>query len=261
MEDNQNNKNNQNAEQMEKMITEKAYRKFGRFPEYPDVKDYLFPQLCRKDLGYDFPEEIIEIGMLDFMIRVQVLIDKDEGGIAAFPVTMTMMDKWDLTMEQLLHDAVASGQKLFPARIMSIDEAIEESLGVDLDDDTQEGEEGEEGVEAEGESSSDSDSDSSRNLFYVLTNGRGRFGASALLYENVLHDFAEQTGESFFIIPSSVHEVLLVPDSRKLSAADLKETLLDINGKFVNPQEILGEHIYHYDTDSGLRMADTEEKE
>jgi hypothetical protein len=82
---------------------------------------------------------------------------------------------------------------------------------------------------------------------YVLSNDRGINGASTLLYPNVLYDFASSIRMNFYILPSSIHECILVPDTGKLSKAALKEMVKDVNDSHVSADEVLSNEVYYYD--------------
>ena len=86
---------------------------------------------------------------------------------------------------------------------------------------------------------------------YILTNIKGFLGAAGLLLENLLTDFAETIGNSFFILPSSIHEVLLVPESGEMDIGTLSEMVCAVNKSHVIPQEVLSDHAYHYDRETG----------
>ena len=49
----------------------------------------------------------------------------------------------------------------------------------------------------------------------------------------------------FYVIPSSVHEVILVP-KKKSSASKLNDILNDVNKNNLDPVEMLSDHIYEY---------------
>ena len=66
-----------------------------------------------------------------------------------------------------------------------------------------------------------------------------------MMYPNVLKDFANEQDVDLFIIPSSVHEVILVPKEGG-SAKRLNEILNDVNQNSVDPIEILSNRIYSY---------------
>ena len=81
---------------------------------------------------------------------------------------------------------------------------------------------------------------------YVLTNKRKVNGANILLFKGELAEFAEMIGDDFFILPSSIHEVLAVPASQ-VDYKELKHMVKDVNDTQVAPDEILGYEVYRYD--------------
>lgn len=82
---------------------------------------------------------------------------------------------------------------------------------------------------------------------YVLTNAKGFLGAAGLLLDSLLADFSDLIENSFFILPSSIHEVLLVPESNGMDMETLSEMVCAVNKSHVSPQEVLSDHAYHYD--------------
>ena len=82
---------------------------------------------------------------------------------------------------------------------------------------------------------------------YVLSNRDKYYGACAILNDKCLAGFASEHG-SFYVIPSSIHEVILMPETESLSLADLKLLLVDINAAGEESQEYLSPEIYYYDS-------------
>ena len=64
---------------------------------------------------------------------------------------------------------------------------------------------------------------------YVLTNTSGSLGAAALFYPDVKDKAAELLGSDYYILPSSVHEVILVPESPGINAAELCDMVKQAN--------------------------------
>ena len=62
-----------------------------------------------------------------------------------------------------------------------------------------------------------------------------------------LKQFAEKLNCSFFILPSSIHEVILVPDNKMISLDKFVEMVQDINATQVHETEILSDSVYYYD--------------
>ena len=84
---------------------------------------------------------------------------------------------------------------------------------------------------------------------YVLTNTSGSLGAAALFYPDVKEKAAELLGSDYYILPSSVHEVILVPDSAGINAKELCDMVKQANRTVVEEQDILSDNVYHYSKD------------
>ena len=80
---------------------------------------------------------------------------------------------------------------------------------------------------------------------YVLTNAIRQYGAISFLQEGTLQQISEKLQEDFFLLPSSVHEVILVK-AAGLCAASLNEMIQDINETNVLPEDVLSDHAYFY---------------
>ena len=87
--------------------------------------------------------------------------------------------------------------------------------------------------------------------FWVLTNKKGITGAATVLFDDFLKDFAMEHG-SFYVIFSSVHEALLIPESDKFDISFLTRTNQVINATEVQADEILGNRAYYYSRDKGF---------
>ena len=91
---------------------------------------------------------------------------------------------------------------------------------------------------------------------YLLTNESALYGAAVLLYPGILQEIAEYLGGGFFVLPSSVHEVILLPDHGE-EAGDLLEIVTEINHTQVAEEEILTDAVYKYEPGDAFirRMA------
>ena len=83
---------------------------------------------------------------------------------------------------------------------------------------------------------------------YVLTNGSCHYGAAGMLWGELMEGFAEQAGGNFYILPSSVHDLILLPDDPSVSAEHLKEMVKEVNESTVAREEWLSEDAYYYDS-------------
>lgn len=82
---------------------------------------------------------------------------------------------------------------------------------------------------------------------YILTNEQGMNGASCLLYTDILKDFSKKHGGDIYILPLSIHEVILIPADKISDLTKLYEAVSGANSNFVAETDILSNSIYFYD--------------
>ena len=99
------------------------------------------------------------------------------------------------------------------------------------------------------------------NTLFVLSNDKLINGATVITYPNVLKNIAEALECDFYIIPSSIHEVIILPDSISGAVSNLNSMIRTVNLEVVDRQEILSEHAYKYSlsTDKITSILDTVE--
>lgn len=81
---------------------------------------------------------------------------------------------------------------------------------------------------------------------YVLTNECKLFGASLLIYNDILYNMAEKIGD-FYIIPSSIHELIIVPDGCNMDEQFMLDMVSEVNSTQLSYDEVLSDSIYHYE--------------
>ncbi|XCP83453.1 DUF5688 family protein [Roseburia hominis] len=81
---------------------------------------------------------------------------------------------------------------------------------------------------------------------HILTNNARSLGAAAILYPNALEHAYEMLGENFYILPSSIHEVILIPESHGIRRTQLDVMVKEVNANELEPSEVLSEHVYYY---------------
>lgn len=81
---------------------------------------------------------------------------------------------------------------------------------------------------------------------YVLSNRTGINGAICMLYDNVIKDFADTLGSDLIILPSSIHEVLILPDSHDETYEKFRNMVRSVNAEDVPKEEVLSDELYLY---------------
>ena len=77
------------------------------------------------------------------------------------------------------------------------------------------------------------------------------YGAAAVLYDGVLKDFSEKLEKDLLLLPSSIHEMLLIPYKNEAELSDLKELVWHINQTEALAKEVLSDHVYRYSRETG----------
>ena len=84
------------------------------------------------------------------------------------------------------------------------------------------------------------------NTMYLLTNNIKVMGATVLLYDNLLQEISDQLDSSFILLPSSVHEVLIVPVENRQDMERYTNMVQEVNETQLRPDEVLSDHAYYY---------------
>ena len=165
----------------------------------------------------------------DMSLVYRFVFSSDEHGSATTLITNDMLKTYGITAEQLHADAMANAPEQFPASVRSMQEVLAEMMGIEPE--MMPGEPG---------------------GMYVATCNQGMNGAGCIFYPEFMDQAAEKLGGDFFILPSSVHEVILLPDNGDMSFHELESMVQDINASEVMPQDRLSDSVYHYDAEEHI---------
>ena len=202
------------------------------FLDYERVKDRIVYKLINTEKNKELLEDLPHIEFLDLSIVFQCMVAQEDIGTASILIHNVHLKLWDVSVEKLYQAAKENTQRLQKYEIKSMSEVLCEITRA---------ENPEEFAEYREEAFSD-------NVpMYVLSNQRRVEGAACMLYPNLVRDFAEAVGSSFYIIPSSVHELLLLPTAHLEESSEIKNMIKEINDSQVSAEEILSYSLYLYD--------------
>ena len=208
--------------------------------DFKNVKDRICFKLVNREKNAELLADTPYVEYQDLAIVFYILISKDKNGITSITVRNSLMDMWGMDADILYHLAKKNTQRLFRGRVSSMMEVMAEIIG-DSADALEE-----EMVEAFFDMDVYEDS---AFPMYVATNIFKMNGACILLYDGVLEKFAEKIGGDFYILPSSVHEVLFVPANGDMDARYLIQMVREVNATQVAPDEVLSDSVYMYHAD------------
>ena len=88
--------------------------------------------------------------------------------------------------------------------------------------------------------------DENRSPMYILSNYSRNSGAGNMFSEGILKSLAEQLNGDLYLIPSSIHEVLVIPVNSRLTRDEVDAMVSDVNRTVLRPEDILSDHVYIY---------------
>ena len=165
------------------------------------------------------------VPFLDLAVIFYLHLGSNAGNQISSVITNRQAHSWNLSPNDLFSMAKINTPRLCPATFTRMDHLI---LGRDTDP--------EDVVLYEND----------LPCIYVLTNENGINGASCLLYDGIIKDLADRIGTDLIILPSSIHEVLLVPDIQLQSYEEFRDMVRCINANDVPKEDILSNEIYLY---------------
>jgi len=228
----------------------------NQFSDFSKVKDKIYYKLVNYEMNRQALKTMPHFKFLDMAIVFFVSImgnEKEQGTIA---IQEAYVEKWGISKEELRRTAINNPWKEYPPEIKKMEDIISEIvLGqVTSEDDD------EDGLISEEISYGEFSIDNVRQMIkeevdkmraqaemdmYVLTNTSRNFGAACITYPGVLKEFAREHNSDFYIIPSSVHEVILIL-GEQMSVEEMNLMVEEVNEREVDSIDVLSNHVYQY---------------
>ena len=202
---------------------------------YDSLKEHLAIKLvntqANRKMLQEMPHENIED--LSAICYVDFPVESNDGK-ATMKVKNEHLKMWNVDAKEMFHQARANTQPVNTPILQSMDEMMlsifnEEGHATNLLD---------ENVDF---------GFRSHDMLYALTNVEKQYGASMITQPEVLNKLEQLFPEGFYVLPSSVHEVLIVPDNGEMEPKMLGEMVREVNKNEVERQEVLSDRVYSYD--------------
>lgn len=200
------------------------YRSFS--VDYEECREKVVYRLISLEKNRQLLQEIPHIPFLNLAVTFSVVCNMSEHGLESLRISNELMDKWGITTAQLVHLAEKNTPRLFPVKIDSMENVLFTYLGL-----------------KDGLFSENTDC----GPLLIVTNESGINGASVLLYKDVIHNIAEKYQSNLYILPSSIHEIIVVPNENSGNLEQLSEMVKNINQKHVDDEEVLADNAYYYE--------------
>ena len=200
--------------------------------DYDQMKDKLIMEVVSAEANAEMLDKVPHQNIEDMAVVYRFVIDSNDDGRATILVTNQLIETMGVTPEQLHADALENAPELKPAVIKGMSEVMAEMMGMSAEDLAMMG----------------MPTDPADEQMYVATVPDKIHGAGVIAYQDFMDQASERIGGGdFFVLPSSLHEILIVPDNGNMTLSDLEAMVREVNATQVAPEDKLTDSVYHYD--------------
>ena len=199
------------------------------FKSFEKVRDRICYRLISAEKNEELLEKIPHVPFLDLAICFYYAYKGKELGCGTILIYNSHMEMWQTSTEELMRLARENTPKLFPWECQSMEEVL---AGY-----------GEEHSASPREKQECFQKDADIG---VLSNRQKIHGAACILYPGLLEGLAKKADANLFLLPSSIHEILLLADRKLPEPHKMKEIVCEINATQMEPEEVLSDKIYYY---------------
>lgn len=190
--------------------------------DYEAIKDRIIYRLINASMNEELLKDVPYIPYLDLAITFHLSVSVDDDISGTVLIHNGHIETWGVGVKELMKQATLNTQKLYPAEVKTIYEVLcEEVAGLTY------------------EIAKDCP-------MYVLTNKKRSHGASVILYPNVLSDISRTIEDDCYLLPSSIHEIIMVPAKSVSDPDSLEGIIHQVNDTQVVHEELLSDHAYIY---------------
>ncbi len=194
--------------------------------DYETVKNNLVMQVVPVEPNKEMLENIPHKTVEDIAVVYRVELPGRADGSASTLVTNKLLEEYGVSADQLHADAVAAQLANHPPVLKNMSEMMAEMSGGMFD--------------------------MPESPMWVATVEGGVNGASVTQLPDFLQQAAERLGGDFFVLPSSVHEVLFIRDDGSFERDQLESMVRGVNATEVSAADYLSDSVYHYDSDGHI---------
>lgn len=187
----------------------------------------IFYKVINRDKNQELLKKVPHIQIVensDLVLIFCILVDESKEMRATTIITDYLMAHFNFSLSELIAVAKENTPKLFPATFRSMSEVFADLIPI---------------FPAP---------DEPNDFMWVLSNTRNINGASCMYYEHMLEEIAHRLNGNFFVLPSSLHEVIIVKDDNGVDTSFLCEMVKEVNQTSVEEEDFLSDTVFYYNT-------------
>lgn len=207
------------------------------FTDFHRIKDALFLKIINTEKNEELLSQVPSRKFLDLSLVVYCDLSTFLEMNATVLVKNSHLESLGISKEELFNVATNNtrNMKILKKDIAEVIMSMEKNRGAVVDNQP--------------------DFHSAYDKIYVMTNKDMVFGAVTMIFDDVLDEFIMEKYSGVYIIPSSIHEVLLVPDLGNMDRDNLNSMIREVNLTSLLEQEILSFNAYYYSPKEGYSIV------
>ena len=206
--------------------------------DFEKIRDKISLKLVNAERNKKRLETMPHRTFLDLAITYDVRVTEINDAVGSVAVTNDMMKACGVKEEQLHELALQNALRMDRGVVKPLESLMQEWFGDDAETDEKD------------YTYKDFDISIAEEIqetaLYVATNRSQANGAAVLLYPDLLDSVGTLLGD-YFVLPSSIHETLLLPADGAMEPDALIQIVHEVNASTVAAEEVLSENVYRYD--------------
>ncbi len=200
--------------------------------DFSKVKNLITTKIVNEKQNKYFMKSRPHKKIDDLVCFYQISIKDFLDGIITIPISNELLKHWEISSEELHNLAVENTEKMYPSELKGVTQILFGNPKNYLDEPKL----------------------YTNEPMLVLTNKENIGGSSILANNNILKKVSEVVNDDYYILPSSIHELLIIPKNMskemKLTEQALGVMVRDVNVSQVDAEERLSDHVYSYSRDT-----------
>lgn len=215
-----------------------------KFTDFTNARDCIVYKLVNFEKNQELLQEIPYVKYLDMAVvfYYEVPDFPEKGGTGNILIRNNFMETWNVGVEDLYKTAIKNTPVKHPACVKDMESMVRMITEEPYDEENSE------------DFLCNIAPNPANQTFYILSNRKALYGAAVLLYPDLLKKVAEKMETDIYILPSSVHEILVLPVSDYATPEQLKCMVKEVNETEVSLEDYLSDNVYIYHRNGNLAI-------
>ena len=211
---------------MRKIIVNNSNIDLSFFRNFDSVEEKMSFKLIGLKDNKEYLEDIPYRRFEDLAMVPICMVRNSEIGVGHITIRNSHLDLWGITYDRLWKNLMENSSKTAEVKIKTMPDFLGEDYINDFE--------------------------VLQNII-IVSNKEQNYGAGAVLYPGVLEKISDKYGKNLYVLPASVHEVLVLPEQGEENEAEMLEAIVrQVNAGVLSKEDFLSDKIYYYEKTAGI---------